>query len=291
MTKIFKLPVLILLIILSTLLLIIITFKYLLLNPSFYKKSLSKDDNYSKIAYSARNAIKQSVLEQINQNYPDFKNQTDANLEMITGQIDEVLAPINATNTKDIVETNLNNILEYLNSKSDKIILYIPINKLGLSDSLSNEAKTLLKDDKVDLKVLAEENSSPNISRLAKLHNMGNIINKAFIINLVLTLILLCSYLLLNIKRVRGALSTYLIILGMVSGLITLMINSIKVESSPTFGASPASIVVASILSPLIVSLAKYWLIVSLSMITISIALIYAPKFISSVSKLKVIKK
>lgn len=103
----------ILFIVLFILVLLTSTLKFALLNYNFWSSAFTKHDVYSELS----SVIKSSVDQQV-----DRQGGTKSDVSILT----DLVTP---ENTKDFVNNNLTNFIDFLNGKSGELIVYVPINR------------------------------------------------------------------------------------------------------------------------------------------------------------------
>ncbi len=220
------------------------TVKFGLLNDSFWKTSFAKNNVYAALS----EALKNSLTNQVGK---EGGNKTDVSI--LTDLITE-------DNTKDFVNNNLTNFIDYLNGKSQELIVYIPLNRAPKGLLPKNIAAL---NNELTIKQLAEKFNVTGLDHLSlqNLSTIGVVVSYTFIGSLVLLaiLIIFLIWIVESGKRFT-AVGLAIILCGLLTLILAQFVAYLIVYISQNFaGADIARIIVAVSAPPLLAEMVNWW--------------------------------
>lgn len=248
-----------------------VNLRFQLLTPSFWDKTFSSGDTYSKLSESInKNLESQTIAE--GGRASDVKILTD----LITPE-----------NVKDAISRNINNVLQYANGKTKELTVYIPVNKIPetlLSKNL-NKVKT-----EMSLTALLKEFNVSGISasQIQLISRVGSVSWLVFITtSLLMVLLFYLLYISVGFGKRLVAPGMALIISGIVALFVVgagtvIQINWAKdLAGSPNMGDS----IIRMVVPPIIQSVLRVWLYSAVVVLILGFALVFVKK--SEYNKLK----
>ncbi len=150
------------------------TFKFGLLNYSFWTSSFSKHNVY------------QSLSESIKKYFTDQVNAEGGN----KGDVSVLTDLITIENTKDFVDNNLSNFIDFLNGNAGELVVYVPISRAPQGLLPKNIASM---NNELTVKQLAEKFNVAGLDQLPlqNLSRVGTVVFYAFVASGVLLVVLM----------------------------------------------------------------------------------------------------
>lgn len=192
---------------------------------------------------------------------------------------------INPANTKDIIDRNLVNILNFANGRAREIIVYIPINKLPkgfIPKDLNVNEQTPLPT------LLSKFNIQINRNQIQWISIIGRTSSFLLMGSVVLLVTCLVLFIILNDagKRFTFAGAT-LLLNGVLSFLIWKLTGSYVNSLTSNWQSQPAleKQIVAMVAQPVLTEIAKIWLLVGVVFTIFGIALFFIKKLNPGIKK------
>jgi hypothetical protein len=238
---------------------------FLFLNPNFYISSLAKPGVYKNIEKGLKASARDTLRAQLTGENLKYDQLTVGERTTIDSQIENFIAPVNEKNIQDITEKNVVLFLNYINGKSEKLIIYLPLSKWNLPSETLQKIPNYLKTENLDILKIKEENPDLNINSesILALKGLGLRIKFYWIGALVITIMLFLIHLAIGDSKFRFV-KTGRVITG--GGIILLFLSWVIKIFQNTFGQNIASrsqasdILAGTILSALLDSVYKLFL-------------------------------
>src|SRR4030042_3243934 len=213
---------------------------FLFLNPNFYIKSLSKPGIYKNIEKGLKASARDTLKLQLTGETIEYDKLSVGERSAIDSQIEKFIAPVNENNIKDITENNVTLLLNYINGKNERLIIYLPLSKWNLPGETLQKIPDYLKSDNLDILKIKEENPDLNINTdsIITLKGIGLRIRTLWIGALAITILLFLFHLALGDSKFRFV-KTGRVITG--GGIIILFLSWVIRIFQNTFGQNIAS--------------------------------------------------
>ncbi len=146
-------------------------FKFIILNESFYAYSFKRNGVSKNLSRGIKSAVTEFLIGQLtaSENYDALSLGERQEIEK---QVDTFTSFINEESVNDFASANINNILKYLNNKSTKLYLYLPISNWNLPKETLNQIPAYLKNTNIDIRDIlknTKKDTPENIIMLEKL--------------------------------------------------------------------------------------------------------------------------
>jgi hypothetical protein len=247
-------------------LMILSTATFLFLDPNFYITSLAKPGVYANIQKGLKTSARESLREQFSKQGVAYEDLSVGQRQLVDDQIDKILFPINEANVRDLSEKNIVNFFDYVNGNSERLTVYLPLDKWGLSSEAAQQIPDYLKTTNIDILKISQENPQANINskQIIALHNLGGKIRLYWLVALGLTIFLFLIHLILGDSQFRFVKSGRLVTGG---GITILFLAWVIKIFQNTFGQNIAvrseaiDILAGTILSALLENVYRFWII------------------------------
>lgn len=225
--------------------LLAVNLRFQLLTPSFWENSFGSNDIYSKLSLSInKNLLSQTIAE--GGSVGDVKILTD------------LLSP---ENLKDVINTNIINVLQYANGKAKEITVYLPVKKIPvtlLSGNFTNISEGMNLND-----FLKEFNiSGISASQIQSVSRLG-LGSWIFLVSTFLIIILLLFLLYILVKNGKRLIAPglALVISGITAFIIRGIITIIQIDWVKALTVSPntGNLLTGIIVPPIIQGVLKTW--------------------------------
>ena len=234
--------------------------RFRLLNENYWNSALEQADIYAVLEGKFQDTISQMLTEMNSQELIQVRQAYDSGqlteeerkeagkLFTMIDAIESLEDTLGAKEIQNLIEQNISRIVGFLNGKTDKLALYVPLSELGLPPALlANPPLSLMSSD-TDVEILISGLSSPDeaakaVEQLAKIQGIVKLLPVVLIGLFVLSTLLLVGHHFLGIgklKQIRGTggllfisgLSAVGIGIGAVQAFIFAM-NNAEQEISP----------------------------------------------------------
>jgi hypothetical protein len=254
------------------------TVTFFLLNPKYYISAFNTPGVYTNIQNGLKTSARDSLRAQLANEQINYDELTIGQRQQIDTQIETLLTPINEENIRDFSEKNITNILNYINAKSDRLVIYLPLTSWGLTDESLQQFPDYFKTTNIDLIKIKEDHPEVNINteQITNLYNLGGKIKSIWLISLALTIVLLLIHLVLGDRKFRFVRTGRLLTGG---GIIILFLAWVIRIFQNTFGQNIAArseandILIGTIASALLTNVFKLWIAASLIIILIGLTM------------------
>jgi hypothetical protein len=174
------------------------TFVVQLLNPSFWIKNLKKPGVYGYMEQALKIAARDGLRENLKKEGINLENLTTGQRAIIEKEMDVLLNPITKENIQEFSEANINNILNFVNGKSERLIIYLPLKKWGIPSAQSTQLPEYLTNENLDLIELIDQgNLNMSKTTISSIKNSGVKIRIWWLISIIsLSLTLFLHYVL-----------------------------------------------------------------------------------------------
>jgi hypothetical protein len=233
------------------------TFKFQLLNSSFWINALEKGGAYSRTSSALKTYFEQKI-EKEGGRAGDARVLTD----LITPE-----------NLKDITEKNITNLLSFANAQNSEPIIYLPVKKIprGL---LPKEFATLPENIPLPTLLSKFNIAGVDAEQIRQFSSLGRAAGYFLVLDLVIAAIFLLLLILLTEKGKR-----------LVAPAIALFLTSMPVFAltrggavSGTGGSSPAEVIALNLLPPVFGAIGIIWIIIGFSLIGLGVVLLFLKK-------------
>jgi hypothetical protein len=238
---------------------------FLFLSPNFYISSLAKPGVYKNIEKGLKASARDTLRAQLTGENISYDKLSVGERTVIDNQIEKFIAPVNEKNIQDITEKNTVLFLDYINGKSERLIIYLPLSKWNLPGETLQKIPNYLKSENLDILKIKEDNPDLNINSesILSLKGLGMRIRTYWIGALAITILLFLIHLALGDSKFRF-IKTGRVITG--GGIIILFLSWVIKIFQNTFGQNIASrsqasdILAGTILSALLDNVFKLFL-------------------------------
>lgn len=261
-------------------LLLLTTVRFQLLNPQFLISALDKPEVYRQTQRALRMVLKDSLESEFSNQGLDINNLTVGERKILNKQISEITDLITTDKIQDFTEKNIVHVLSYINGQSEKLTLYIPIEKWGFPISPTDEETLTLLNENTDVEKLIETDKKFPVTKqqVRRLHNIQKEIYQAWEMTIIAFLAFLIIRFSLGKKSLKArSLGKLLIMLGG-STLATSAISKIAGENiinNVSRYKHPVQILLGAIATPIVAEIVKLWLFVGAGMIVLGIIIIF----------------
>ena len=255
---------------------ILTTITFLFLKPDFYIKSLAKPGVYTNIQKGLKTSARDSLREQFSEQGAAYGDLSVGQRQLVDEQIDKILSPINEANIRNFSEKNIVNFFDYVNGKNNRLIIYLPLDKWGLSSEAIKHLPDYLKTTNIDILKISEENPEVKINKdqIIAIYNLGSKIKFYWEITLVLSLFLFSIHLFLGNSQFRFIKTGRLVTGG---GIVILFLAWVIKIFQNTFGQNIAvrseatDILAGTILSALLENVYRLWIVSAVILIILGL--------------------
>ncbi len=239
------------------------TLKFGLLNYTFWSTAFEKHDIYSSLS----GVIKNSVTTQVGK-----EGGKGSDVEVLT----DLITP---ENTKDVVNNNLSNLIDFLNGKAKEIIVYVPINKAPKGLLPKNIAEL---NNEMTLTQLGEKFNIAGLNDLP-LNNLNRAGDTILYIFAGSTAALIFLLIMLVVSTKAGLRFWAPGMAFILSGIGTLLLTRVGTNLASSLGnfagrADLNSVIVATIAPPLLTELIKIWAYGGVALAVVGLILFFIKK-------------
>jgi hypothetical protein len=244
--------------------LLAVNLRFQLLTPSYWQGIFSLNGTYSELS----SAVSKSLV-----------SQTVAQ-GGVAGDVKILTDLLSSENLKDVINTNISNVLQYANGKAKEITVYLPVNKIPVALIPGNFTNISQRMSLTDF--LKEFNisgiSTSQIQAISRLGLESWIILFSSVLLMLLLLYLL--YLLVSRGKRLIAPGLALVISGTLALLIHWIIMVIQTDwvKALVTSANTGNILIGIIVPPVIQGVLKIWSSVAFGVIILGIILFFIKK-------------
>lgn len=272
------------------------TISFQLINPKFLTNTLEKANAYEKIQLALRYAIQSQIEKEIADQGIDIEKLTVGERQFLEKQAEEITKVVTIERLQEFSETNIQLVVDFLNGKSEKLLLYVPLEEWGIQENIDDPNGERLFSEQTDVESLLAENSNALITnnRLHLLHNIANKIKSVWFSAAFAIFILLIINFILSSKEFR-LLSTAKIFLTsggivIVASMLLKYIGENLVRSSP-YIRDPSKIIFGALVPTFVNEVTKLWVVMGLGLFLIGLFIHLLITIISRRKKNQIAKK
>jgi len=251
-----------------------------LLNPNFLTKSLKKPGVYGYVEQALKIAARDALRENLKKEGVNLENLTTGQRAKIEKEMDTLLNPITKENIQEFSEANIHNILDYVNGKSDRLIIYLPLKKWGIAEAQTSQLPEYLTNENLDvLELIDQGNLNMSKTEVTSIKNLGVKIRFWWIVSIIsLSLTIFLHYLLGGKDRKLENTLSFMFYEGFITLLGAWILNVIV----KTFGEGleakrkAMEILLGTIVPALLAETIKLWIIFGVTTILLTFFISYA---------------
>jgi hypothetical protein len=260
---------------LSTLLILsfvfVTTISFQLISPKFLVNTLEKANAYEKTQLALRYSLQNQIEKEIADQGVDIEKLTVGERQLLEQQAVEITKIATIERLQEFSETNIQQVADFLNGKSEKLFLYVPLEEWGIYENIDDPNTESLFSEQTDVESLLDENPNSLItkSHLQLLHNIANKIKSVWYLTAFLIFALLIINFVLSSKefRLQSTANIFLTsggIVIVVSMLLKYMGENL-VRSSP-YIRDPSKIIFGALVPTFVNEVTKLWVAMGLGL-------------------------
>jgi len=272
------------------------TISFQLINPKFLTNTLEKADAYEKTQLALRYALQNQIEKEIADQGIDIEKLTVGERQLLEKQSEEIAKIATIERLQEFSETNIQQVTDFLNGKSEKLFLYVPLEEWGIYENIDGPSEEGLFSEQTDVESLLAENPNSLIikNRLHLLHNIANKIkNMWFSAAFAIFALLIINFVLSSKEfRLQSTANIFLTSGGIVIVISMLLkyIGENLIRSSP-YIRDPSKIIFGALVPTFVNEITKLWVIMGLGLSLTGLLFHLMITVISRRKKTKIAKK
>ena len=272
------------------------TISFQLINPKFLTNTLEKANVYEKTQLALRYALQNQIEKEIADQGIDIEKLTVGERQLLEKQSEEIAKIATIQRLHEFSETNIKQVTDFLNGKSEKLFLYVPLEEWGIYENIDDPNADMLFSEQTDVESLLAKSPNSLITKnhLHLLHNIANKIKSVWFFTAFAIFVLLIINFVLSSKefRLQSTANIFLTsggIVIVVSMLLKYMGENL-IRSSP-YIRDPLKIIFGALVPTFVNEITKLWVAMGLGLFLTGLMVHLIITIISRSKKTQIAKK